>query len=111
MEGKQWIGDELQAVAGMEGSAVIVKTMGADMIVVDVSKFFHSAIQDIIRVEIKKVGAFVFQGVEISLHRGVIVRIASFAHALCHMTRCTEVNKGLGGKLGALVTVQDEFPL
>lgn len=99
----------LQTVTGLERRAVIIKTMGADMVVVDISKFFHSVIQGDIRLEIEKVGAFVFQGVEVSLHRGVIVRIASFAHALCHMDRRTEVNKGLGGKLGALVTVEDEF--
>lgn len=96
---------------GLEGSSVTVKSMGADMVVVDVSKFFHSVIQSVIRMEIKEVGAFVFQSVEVSLHRGIIIRTASFAHALCHMDRLTEINKGLGGKLGSLITVQDEFSL
>ena len=48
-------------MAGLERSTVIVKTMGADMVVVDVSKFFDSIIQGVIHVEIKKDGAFVFR--------------------------------------------------
>ena len=50
------------------------------MVVSDVSEFLHCAVQFFFRPEPMQVGAFILQGVEVSLHRRIVVWVSGFAH-------------------------------
>lgn len=60
------------------------------MVVSDVSEFLHCAVQFFFRPEPMQVGAFILQGVEVSLHRRIVVWVSGFAHALSHVDRFAE---------------------
>ncbi len=82
--------------------------MGAQMVVSDVSEFLHCAVQFFFRPEPMQVGAFILQGVEVSLHRRIVVWVPGFAHALSHVDRFAELYKSLRCILTPLVAVQDQ---
>ncbi len=82
--------------------------MGAQMVVSDVSEFLHCAVQFFFRPEPMQVGAFILQGVEVSLHRRIVVWVSGFAHALSHVDRFAELYKSLRCILAPLVAVQDQ---
>lgn len=63
---------------------VSVKTMRTDMIIIDIRKFFHCLAERFLGLKLIQICTFVFQRVEISLHRCVVIRISCFAHALSH---------------------------
>ena len=78
------------------------------MVVSDVSEFLHCAVQFFFRPEPMQVGAFILQGVEVSLHRRIVVWVSGFAHALSHVDRFAELYKSLRCILAPLVAVQDQ---
>ena len=71
--------------------AVAVIAVRAYMIVGNIGEFLHSLVQFIFRLKLIQIGAFVFQGVEVPLHRCIVVWISGFAHALDHMGRFAEL--------------------
>ena len=81
------------------------------MVVSDISEFIHRAAQFFFRPEPIQVGAFIFQGVEISLHRRIVVWVSGFAHALSHVDGFAELCKSLRCILASLVAVQDQAVL
>lgn len=79
------------------------------MIITDTGKFFYALIECFFCLELIQISTFIFQSVEISLHRRVVIWVSRLAHALRHMDRFAELYKCLGCVLGTLVTVQDQF--
>ena len=77
------------------GGAVSIITVGTDMVIRDISKFFHRMIQRFLCLELVQIDAFIFQCVEIPFHRGVVVWTSCSAHTLAHMDRFTELYEGL----------------
>lgn len=65
------------------GCQISIKTMGTHMIVVNICKFFYDPIKCFFRCKFIKIRAFIFQCVEISPHRCIIIRAACFTHFWC----------------------------
>ena len=68
----------------MRGS-ITIETMWAHIIVFNIRKFFYFLIERLLYLKFMKVCTLVFQSVEITLHRGIVVWISCLAHALRHM--------------------------
>lgn len=83
--------------------------MGTDVVIGDVSELLHCPVHVFLRLKIIEAGAFVLQGVEVPLHRGVIVGVSSLAHALCDMDAFTKLRESFRSILAALVAVQDQI--
>ena len=65
------------------------------MVASDTGEFLHCLVHLIFRPEFIQIGAFVFQGVEISFHRRIVIWVSRFAHALGHARGFTEFHKYL----------------
>lgn len=73
-------------------------------------KFLNCLIQDFFCFIFIQIGQLIFQSVEISFHRGIVIKISGLAHTLCYMHGFAEFYKFPGCKLAALVRMQDQFP-
>lgn len=78
------------------------------MVVGNIGKFLYGLVQFIFRPKFIEVGTFVLQGVEVPFHRGIVVWVSGFAHALGHMDGFAEFYKSLRCVLAPLVAVQDQ---
>ena len=56
--------------------------MRSSMVVCGISKMLHCAIERFLISILMKINFFVLQRIEIALHRGIIIRASSLAHAL-----------------------------
>lgn len=74
------------------GSITII-TVWTNMIIINVCKFFYLLIECFLCCKLIQICAFILQGIEITLHRCIVVRISCFAHALCHIYRFAEFGK------------------
>ena len=77
------------------GSITII-TVWTNMIIINVCKFFYLLIECFLCCKLIQICAFILQGIEITLHRCIVVRISCFAHALCHIYRFAEFGKCFG---------------
>ena len=77
------------------GSITII-TVWTNMIIINVCKFFYLLIECFLCCKLIQICAFILQGIEITLHRCIVVRIPCFAHALCHIYRFAEFGKCFG---------------
>lgn len=77
------------------GSITII-TVWTNMIIINVCKFFYLLIECLLCCKLIQICAFILQGIEITLHRCIVVRISCFAHALCHIYRFAEFGKCFG---------------
>ena len=68
--------------------------VGTDMVIRDISEFFHCLIQRLLCLKLIQMNAFIFQCVEIPFHRGIVVWTSCFAHALAHMSGFAEFHEG-----------------
>ena len=75
--------------------AAAVIAVWAHMAVSGISEFLRGLVQFLLRPKFIEVGAFIFQSIEISLHRRIVVWVSGFAHALCHMDRFTVLYESL----------------
>ncbi len=85
----------LCSIARFKWGTVSVIRMRAHMVISDISEFFYLSIKRFFRVESIVVRALIFQGIEISFHRCIVIGVSSFAHALCHMPGFTEFDERL----------------
>ena len=67
------------------GSITII-TVWTNMIIINVCKFFYLLIECFLCCKLIQICAFILQGIEVTLHRCIVVRIPCFAHALCHIS-------------------------
>ena len=77
------------------GSITII-TVWTNMIIINVCKFFYLLIECFLCCKLIQICAFILQGIEVTLHRCIVVRISCFAHALCHIYRFAEFGKCFG---------------
>lgn len=77
------------------GSITII-TVWTNMIIINVCKFFYLLIECFLCCKLIQICAFILQGIEVTLHRCIVVRIPCFAHALCHIYRFAEFGKCFG---------------
>ena len=77
------------------GSITII-TVWTNMIIINVCKFFYLLIECFLCCKLIQICAFILQGIEVTLHRCIVVRISCFAHALCHIYRVAEFGKCFG---------------
>ena len=64
--------------------------MRAYMVVSGISEFLHGLVQLLLRPKFIEVGAFILQGIEIPLHRRIVIWVSGLAHALGYMDRFAE---------------------
>lgn len=81
------------------------------MVIMDISKFLHCLIKGFLCPELIQIRAFIFQSVEISFHRRVVIRASRLTHALRHMDGFTKFHKRLGCILRALIAVERQISL
>ena len=89
---------------------VSIKTVGTHMVIFHICKFLNCLIQGFYCFIFIQIGQLIFLSVEISFHRGIVIRVSGFAHTLCNMYRLAEFHKFPGCKLAALVRMQEQFP-
>ena len=77
------------------GSITII-TVWTNMIIINVCKFFYLLIECFLCCKFIQICAFILQGIEVTLHRCIVVRISCVAHALCHIYRFAEFGKCFG---------------
>ena len=77
------------------------------MVVCSISKILHSLAERFLIAILVKINFFVLQRIEISLHRGVVVRASSFAHVLRQIMFLTEVCERLWCVRAALIAVKN----
>ena len=65
------------------------------MIVIGICKILYSAVERFLRLKPEKISTFVFERVEVALHRRVVVWTAGSAHALSNMNGFAVINKRL----------------
>ena len=80
------------------------------MVIADIGEFFYALAERFFCLKLIQIGAFVFQRIEIPLHRRVIIWLSRLTHALRHMDGFAEFHICLWCILGTLITVQDQFP-
>ena len=77
-------------------SSVTIITVWTNMIIINVCKFFYLLIECFLCCKLIQICSFILQGIEVTLHRCIVVRISCFAHALCHIYRFAEFGKCFG---------------
>lgn len=88
---------------------VSIITMRTDMVIRNISKFLHCLIQRLLCLEIVQIDAFIFQCVEISFYKSIVVWASCFAHTLTYMGRFTELHKCFWRILRTLIAVKNQF--
>ena len=78
------------------------------MVVGGISKMFHSAVERLLILILVKINFFVLQRIEIALHRGVIIRVSSLAHALRQVMFLAKVGERLRCVRAALIAMKDQ---
>lgn len=78
------------------------------MVVCGISKMFHSAVERLLILILVKINFFVLQRIEIALHRGVIIRASSLAHALRQVMFFAKVGKRLRCVRAALIAMKNQ---
>ena len=79
------------------------------MVVGDISKMFHSAVERLLILILVKINFFVLQRIEIALHRGVIIRVSRLAHALRQVMFLAKVGERLRCVRAALIAMKDQI--
>ena len=78
------------------------------MVVSGISKMFHSAVERFLILILVKINFFVLQRIEIALHRGVIIRASSLAHALRQIVFLAKVGERLRCVRAALIAMKKQ---
>ena len=78
------------------------------MVVCGISKMFHSAVERLLILILVKINFFVLQRIEIALHRGVIIRASSLAHALRQVMFFAKVGNRLRCVRAALIAMKNQ---
>ena len=78
------------------------------MVVCGISKMLHCAIERFLISILMKINFFVFQHIEIALHRGIIIRASSFAHALRQVMFLAKVGERLRCVRAALIAMKSQ---
>ena len=78
------------------------------MVVCGISKMFHCAIERFLISILMKINFFVLQRIEIALHRGIIIRASSLAHALRQVMFFAKVGERLRCVRAALIAMKDQ---
>lgn len=68
---------------------------GTDLVIRDISEFFHRLIQRLLCLKLVRIKTFIFQCVEMPFHRGIVVGTSCFAHTLDYMDGFAEFHEGL----------------
>ena len=79
------------------------------MIIGNICELLHCLVQTFLRLELIQVDTLILQCVEVAFHRGIVIRISGFAHALRDMSCFAEFDECFGCVLCALVTMQDQL--
>lgn len=87
---------------------VSLKAMWTNMVICVICKFLYCPVKRFFCMKFVQFYAFIFLRVKLPLHRRIIVRISSFAHALGYMGGFTEFYKRFWCVLGTLIAVQDQ---
>ena len=88
-------------------SSITIKGVGAHMIIINICEFLYSLIKCFFRSEFIQICALIFQCVEITLHRCVVIWGTCLAHALRHIYGFTEFDKCFRRILCSPVRMQD----
>ena len=78
------------------------------MVVFYISEMLNRIVKILLVPIVMKTNLFILESVKISLHRSVIIRIPSFAHALRDAHAFTVICEGLGCILASLIRVQNK---
>ena len=84
----------------------VVKRVGSDGIIPEQDVIVNVSEQFVLGAVRVLIDKFAFQSVEVTLHRGVVVRTSGAAHALGYVVGGAEVGEFLRGVLGTLVAVK-----
>ena len=60
------------------------------MIIGNICELLHCLVQTFLRLELIQVDTLILQCVVVAFHRGIVIRISGFAHALRDMGRVAE---------------------
>ena len=82
--------------------------MRSYMVVCGISKMLHCAIERFLISILMKINFFVLQRIEIALHRGVIIRASSLAHALRQIVFLAKVGERLRCVRAALIAMKNQ---
>ena len=80
------------------------------MVVCDISVFLNTSIQLVLRFVAVLMNQVILQCIEVPFHRGVIVWISGFAHALGDSHTLAVFDELIGCVLTSLIAVQDQYP-
>ena len=75
------------------------------MIVFNICKLLYSLIQSFLGIIFVQIYQFTFQGVEISLHWCIIIRISGLTHTLGYMNRFAKLYECFRSELRPLIRV------
>ena len=78
------------------------------MVVCGISKMLHCAIERFLISILMKINFFVLQRIEIALHRGIIIRASSLAHALRQVMFLAKVGERLRCVRAALIAMKNQ---
>lgn len=78
------------------------------MVVYGISKMLHCAIERFLISILMKINFFVLQRIEIALHRGVIIRASSLAHALRQIVFLAKISERLRCVRAALIAMKNQ---
>ena len=78
------------------------------MVVCGISKMLHCAIERFLISILMKINFFVLQRIEIALHRGLIIRAFSLAHALRQVMFLAKVGERLRCVRAALIAMKNQ---
>ena len=79
------------------------------MIVCGISKMLHCTIERFLISILMKINFFVLQRIEIALHRGIIIRASSLAHALRQVMFLAKVGERLRCVRAALIAMKNQI--